>query len=160
MTRDDLLRAARDAVRETVPARAGAITPLLDLPPTGEMSADHATLAEATLVQAIETVLRHELGTDADPVLAAFQAKRGENRAYSAFLPRTGGDFERNEGKGTVATPLDEACPACQRTGTVHYTGSDVLDGSLETYYLIHTEVEDHFRCTACAHTWSEMRFL
>lgn len=83
-----------------------------------------------------------------------------KDRVYAAFLPRAGTSFERTEGKGSSATPLAETCPTCQRGGTVRYTGSDVLDGSLEMYHLIHTEVNDHFECGGCGHAWHELRFL
>ena len=53
-----------------------------------------------------------------------------------------------------------EPCPSCSRGG-VHYEGSDVLDGSsLAMNHLVHTEVNDHFKCAACGWEWYEYRFI
>lgn len=159
-SRDEVLSAARAALRELVPARAAELEPLLELPPTGETSADHLTIAEATLVTSIETILTSKLGADAPPVISRFAEKRAESRAYASFLPRSGSTFTRTDGKGSSHVPLDDRCPACTETGGVHYEGSDVLEGSLEWVHVVHTEVEDQFSCSRCKYCWAEHRYI
>lgn len=63
--------------------------------------------------------------------------------------------FDRVEGRGAVDRPVaDETCSSCQQAGGVHYLGSELLDGSLEAYHLVHTEVDDHYRCAHCGQSW------
>ncbi|MCA9566989.1 MAG: hypothetical protein KC656_04065 [Myxococcales bacterium] len=54
----------------------------------------------------------------------------------------------------------DLPCPRCHRTGAVVYTHSDVLEGSLEHYHLVHTEVDHHLRCAACGGVWTVYKLL
>jgi hypothetical protein len=80
---------------------------------------------------------------------------------YEPFLPRRGTWFDRTVGKGSSHVLLAaDPCPRCTRAGALHYDGSDVLEGSLELNHLVHTEVDDHFSCTACGATWTENRYI
>ncbi|MCE3260315.1 MAG: hypothetical protein K0S12_1956 [Bacteroidetes bacterium] len=52
-----------------------------------------------------------------------------------------------------------EPCPKCNNPVTVWK--ERVLDeGSLELYYVMHTEVDDKYECSICGHNWSKHRFL
>ena len=52
------------------------------------------------------------------------------------------------------------ACPQCAHVGKVRYIGSVLLEGSLSMYHLTDTEVEHHFRCEDCQHTWHLFKML
>ena len=160
MKREDLLRAAREALRETAPDRFDELSPLLDLPATGETAAAHATIAEATLVTAIETLFKAHLGEVADDAIQRFARKRAESRVYQTFLFGTMSTADRVDGKGTCSKRLALPCPACQQTSCVDYVGSDVIEGSLEWVHVMHTEVEDWFICSKCQFSWSENQFI
>ena len=51
-------------------------------------------------------------------------------------------------------------CESCDTVGSVYYTGSDVLEGDLEYFHLVHTEVDHHLRCEACGHRWTVFKML
>lgn len=69
--------------------------------------------------------------------------------------------LEYVEGRGATNQHLPErVCDACGDPGGVHYVGTTVLDGSLEYYHLMHTEVEHHFRCALCSAQWRVFKML
>ncbi|MBL7919622.1 MAG: hypothetical protein JNJ40_04860 [Bacteroidia bacterium] len=35
-----------------------------------------------------------------------------------------------------------------------------LIEGSLEKYHLMHTEVDDVYECEKCKHSWKEFRYL
>ncbi len=160
MTREEIIKAAREALAEAVPDRAAEVSPLLELPPTGETAAAHETVAEAALVAGIEAVFVAELGDRAPSAIDSFQKKRTMGRVYQAFLFGTMSTADREDGKGSCAKRLAIACPACQKRECVDYIGSDVEEGSLEFVHLVHTEVSDWFLCSACQHSWSEYQHI
>ncbi|MCE3226331.1 MAG: hypothetical protein K0S32_882 [Bacteroidetes bacterium] len=52
-----------------------------------------------------------------------------------------------------------EACPKCNNPVSVWK--ERILEvGSLEMYYLVHTEVNDTYECMICSHEWSRHRYL
>jgi hypothetical protein len=67
---------------------------------------------------------------------------------------------DRVDGKDTCCKRQSIPCPACQRTGCVDYVGTNVLEGDLEYVHLTHCEVEDWFRCSSCAFSWSETQHI
>jgi hypothetical protein len=42
----------------------------------------------------------------------------------------------------------------------VVYLGTDLLDGDLEFYHLVHTEVDDHYCCETCGQGWTWHHYL
>ncbi len=58
-------------------------------------------------------------------------------------------DFEPVKGDADLSLP-GRVCGACGAVGGVRYRGTTVLEGSLEYYHLVHTEVEHRFHCTSC----------
>ena len=69
--------------------------------------------------------------------------------------------IEHTEGRGTTRQPLPHMlCTDCQQHGGVVYLGSDVLDGSLDFYHLVHTEVRNFFECTHCKSSWNQLQLL
>ena len=67
---------------------------------------------------------------------------------------------EYMEGAGTTDQPVDLACSECGEVGGVRYTGSDVLEGHLDAYHLVHTEVDHHLRCARCGARWTVFKML
>ncbi len=160
MRREEILRAAREVLNEVAPARAAELSALIEFPPTGVTAAAHVTIAEATLVAAIETMFTAELGERAHEAITTFLAKRTEARVYQRFLFGTMSTADRVDGKGACSKRQAIPCPACQRTDCVDYVGSDVLEGSLEWVHVVHTEVEDWFLCASCAYSWGETQHI
>lgn len=58
---------------------------------------------------------------------------------------------------------LDEVvnvnCPNCEKSPVRIYERV-LIEGSLENYHLVHTEVEDHYECPFCKHNWKKFQFL
>lgn len=156
MTRDDLIKAAREALAEVAPERVLSF----DLPQTGEMSAAHETAAEASLVAAIEALFTAELGARASAAIESFAKKRAMNSVYQVFIYGTMSTADRVDGKGACRKRLGIACPSCQQKNCVDYIGSNVEEGSLEFVHLIHTEVEDWFTCSLCGYSFSEYQHI
>ncbi|MBU0554184.1 hypothetical protein KKF91_08480 [Myxococcota bacterium] len=78
---------------------------------------------------------------------------------YAAVLDAlTPLDVSYIEGVGATdqATPL--CCPRCG--GAARYLGSEVLEGSLEWYHVVHTEVDHHLKCASCAYAWVLFKLL
>lgn len=83
-----------------------------------------------------------------------------EHKVYDAIIPGRLPEFEIVEGRGSMDQRLpDGHCTDCGETGGVHYLGTELLDGSLEFYHLVHTEVEHYFRCD-CGSRWKVLKFL
>jgi hypothetical protein len=160
MTRDDLLEAAREALAETAPDRVAEVSPLVDVPVEGELSAAHETVAETQLVAAIDAVFTAQLGERAAAAIEAFGKKRTMSKIYQVFLYGTMSTADREDGKGSCKKRLGIACPSCQKRECVDYIGSDVEEGSLEFVHLIHTEVRDWFVCSLCGHEYSEYQHI
>lgn len=160
MTRDEVLRAAKAVLMEVAPDRAAELSALIEFPATGETAAAHVTIAEATLVTAIETMFTAELGDRAPDAIAKFGHKRAEARIYQRFLFGTMSTMDRVDGKGTCSKRQSIPCPACQRTDCVDYVGTNVLEGDLEFVHVMHCEVEDWFSCSSCAFAWSETQHI
>jgi hypothetical protein len=153
MTREDMVSALRTAIAG-VPASPEILRRIDALPTDGTWSAEHITLAEAHYYQGIIVALDELAPAARDP----FDKELAKVRAYQAFLPKQA-TFERTDGKGSSHVALVKPCPSCSRGG-VHYEGSEVLEGSLEWNHVVHTEVNDHFKCVACGWEWHERRFL
>lgn len=51
-------------------------------------------------------------------------------------------------------------CPRCARCDTTQCTQTDLLEGSLEYYHLVHTEVRYHYHCSACNTDWADTAYL
>jgi len=68
-----------------------------------------------------------------------------------------------NEGARSESVHLNELvnsnCPECGKSPVLIYERV-LIEGSLENYHLIHTEVEDYYRCTTCKHSWRKFQFL
>ena len=43
-----------------------------------------------------------------------------------------------------------QTCPKCEKVGGVMWLDSACIEGELEFYHLIHTELRHRFRCTHC----------
>lgn len=153
MTREDMVTALRAALAG-VPASPEILRRIDALPTAGTWSAEHITLTEAHYHQGIVVVLDELAPGARDP----FEHELAKMRAYQAFLPKQA-TFERTEGKGSSHVAIVEPCPSCSRGG-VHYEGSDVLEGGLALNHLVHTEVNDHFKCASCSWEWYESRFI
>lgn len=64
------------------------------------------------------------------------------------------------EGQGATDQPARGlTCTRC-RGSQIRYTGSDVLEGSLEHYHLVHTEVDHHLSCLDCGASWTVFKML
>jgi len=50
-------------------------------------------------------------------------------------------------------------CPDCGKNPVVIYERV-LIEGSLENYHLVHTEVEDYYECPACKHSWKKFQYL
>lgn len=48
---------------------------------------------------------------------------------------------------------LNESCPKCLKQ-PIHLLDTICVEGSLENYHLVHTEVELHFSCPNCNYKW------
>ena len=72
-----------------------------------------------------------------------------------------GYDLKYVEGPGNTHQPLPhQTCGHCQDKGGVVYVGSTVLEGALEYFHLIHTELRNHFECTQCGAKWGQLEFI
>ncbi len=77
------------------------------------------------------------------------------------ILAMTPLDVDYVEGEGSTAQRTPEMlCPQCKKRGQVNYTGTDLIEGSLEYYHLVHTEVDHHLHCTGCGKTWAVFKML
>lgn len=56
--------------------------------------------------------------------------------------------------------PSGPECPRCARRDTTGCTDTVCLEGSLEYYHLVHTEVRYHYHCSACNTDWAEEAYL
>ncbi len=66
----------------------------------------------------------------------------------------------RRKKQETLATPSGPKCPRCSRCDGTRCVQTDLLEGSLEYYYLVHTEVREHFHCDHCNTEWSDTAYL
>jgi DNA-directed RNA polymerase subunit M/transcription elongation factor TFIIS len=64
-----------------------------------------------------------------------------------------------NPQKQAINKEVSMQCPSCGRRG-VTWIERILLDGDLDLYYLVHTEVEDVYECPACHNTWRHFGFL
>ncbi len=85
-----------------------------------------------------------------------------EDRVYEALIEAMRHlRVEYTEGRGSSNAPLpDESCPYCDARGSLRYLGSDVLEGSLEMFHLVHTEVDHHLGCGACGRSFTVFKML
>lgn len=62
-----------------------------------------------------------------------------------------------SEGEKLAKVRLNELvesdCPQCGKSPVLIFERV-LIEGSLENYHLIHTEVEDLYECQACKHSW------
>jgi DNA-directed RNA polymerase subunit RPC12/RpoP len=65
----------------------------------------------------------------------------------------------QNPEKQTLNKEVSISCPSCGHRGAT-WIERVLLDGSLELYYLEHTEVEDVYECPACHSTWRKWSIL
>ncbi len=72
-------------------------------------------------------------------------------------------DYKPSEGEKSVSVRLNEFvdsnCPDCGKSPVLIYERI-LIEGSLENYHLVHTEVEDLYECKACKHTWRKFQYL
>ena len=61
--------------------------------------------------------------------------------------------------KQTINERVSLECPNCASTKTI-WQERILLEGSLENYHLMHTEVDDVYVCENCKHVWKVFRFL
>ncbi len=54
---------------------------------------------------------------------------------------------------------VDSNCPDCDHSPVLIYERV-LIEGSLENYHLIHTEVEDFYECPGCKHSWRKFQYL
>jgi hypothetical protein len=54
---------------------------------------------------------------------------------------------------------VEGPCPNCQAP-VILWIERVLLEGSLEHYDLMHTEVNDIYECKACNHKWETFRYL
>lgn len=54
---------------------------------------------------------------------------------------------------------VDSDCPQCGKSPVIIFERV-LIEGSLEMYHLMHTEVEDHYECPACKHSWRKFQYL
>ncbi len=54
---------------------------------------------------------------------------------------------------------VNNECPLCKNP-TVILTERRLVEGDLDLYFAIHTEVEDTFECRKCKNTWKENSFM
>lgn len=69
--------------------------------------------------------------------------------------PNDGGNLERIYPDELV----NSVCPACGKSPVLIYERV-LIEGSLEYYHLMHTEVEDYYQCPACKHSWRKFQYL
>ncbi len=50
-------------------------------------------------------------------------------------------------------------CPKCGITEII-WRERVLLEGSLENFHLMHTEVEDVYECKTCKNVWTEFKYL
>lgn len=50
-------------------------------------------------------------------------------------------------------------CPECKHDEML-WIERILIEGSLEHYHLMHTEVDDVYECEKCKHSWKEFRYL
>ena len=50
-------------------------------------------------------------------------------------------------------------CPECGHKELL-WIERFLIEGSLEAYHLVHTEVDDVYECEKCKHSWKEFRYL
>lgn len=75
--------------------------------------------------------------------------------------PASGTGRSRRRRKAEAASqPSGPECPRCGHTDTTTCTETELLEGSLEYYYLVHTEVRYHYHCAECETDWSEDAYL
>jgi DNA-directed RNA polymerase subunit M/transcription elongation factor TFIIS len=65
----------------------------------------------------------------------------------------------QNPEKRSINQEINMECPSCGHNG-VTWLERILLDGDLDLYYLVHTEVEDVYECPACHSTWRKWGFL
>lgn len=66
----------------------------------------------------------------------------------------------RRRGAQTKSEPSGPECPRCGGRDRTACVQTDLLEGSLEFYYLVHTEVRYHYHCAGCKTDWSETAYL
>ena len=163
MTRDLILAELKRALEAVDPDRAEAVLAEVErkMPaddhyvPGPESSPQKEALARARI--ALEAAFPDR----AAEIMTALRERVALAAVIAASLPRGGTGYERTEGKGSSRVNLgDDACPKCAMKSGLQYRGSDVIEGSLEHYHLMHTEVEDWFFCSVCNSEWSEGRYL
>lgn len=54
---------------------------------------------------------------------------------------------------------VDSDCPQCGKSPVLIFERV-LIEGSLENYHLMHTEVEDYYECPACKHSWRKFQYL
>jgi rubredoxin len=54
---------------------------------------------------------------------------------------------------------VDGNCPQCGKSPVLIFERI-LIEGSLEYYHLMHTEVEDYYECPACKHSWKKFQHL
>lgn len=59
-----------------------------------------------------------------------------------------------------ASEPTGPECPRCGGRDRTACVATDLLEGSLEYYYLVHTEVRYHYHCAGCKTDWSETAYL
>ncbi len=74
-------------------------------------------------------------------------------------MSKLGGRPDKLPEKEIQNVEVDGACPKC-KAAVIIWKERVLLEGSLEHYHLMHTEVNDVYECPSCKHVWEEFRYL
>lgn len=74
-------------------------------------------------------------------------------------MSKLGGRPDKLPEKEIQNMEVESPCPKCS-CAVIIWKERVLLEGSLENYHLMHTEVNDVYECPSCKHTWEEFRYL
>ena len=69
--------------------------------------------------------------------------------------PNSGENPERE----AINEEVNVQCPSC-KAPTVTLLELILIEGSLQNYHLMHTEVDEVLECSKCQHKWTRMVYL
>lgn len=68
-----------------------------------------------------------------------------------------------DDGQATNKQVINEEviidCPGCGNNKAI-WLERVLIEGHLEMYHLMHTEVDNVYECPKCKHSWKEFRYL
>lgn len=80
--------------------------------------------------------------------------------ASEASSPTKSRHSRRRRKTQATSEPSGPECPRCGGRDRTACVATDLLEGSLEYYHLVHTEVRYHYHCAGCNTDWSETAYL